>query len=265
MIRSFHGITGVITGGGGGLGLAIAHELSRRGGRPALVDVRPEVVGVAATIPGATGHVADVADPKAWARVRDEVLAAHGGVALLVSNAGVSVAGRFEEVPLADLEWLFGVNFWGAVHGARTFLPLLRKAPEGHLVHVSSSFAWLGFPGKSAYASSKAALKALSESLRAELSGTSVGVTTLFPGPVKTGIVRRGRAVSASQRDAEAAFLDRRALDPARVARRCLDGVRRDHARVVVGIDYAMLDLAVRVAPSLTLAAVTRASKRMPF
>lgn len=265
MIRSFHGITGVITGGGGGLGLAIAHELSRRGGRPALVDVRPEVVGVAATIPGATGHVADVADPKAWARVRDEVLATHGGVALLVSNAGVSVAGRFEEVPLADLEWLFGVNFWGAVHGARTFLPLLRKAPEGHLVHVSSSFAWLGFPGKSAYASSKAALKALSESLRAELSGTSVGVTTLFPGPVKTDIVRRGRAVSASQRDAEAAFLDRRALDPAHVARRCLDGVRRDHARVVVGIDYAMLDLAVRVAPSLALAAVTRASKRMPF
>ncbi len=264
MIRDFAGKTAVVTGAARGIGYAIAEQLVQRGATVALLDRDEGVMRVAEEL-GGTAHLIDVSSNDDWARVREEVLAAHREVHLLVSNAGVSVAGSFEEVSQEDFEWLFGVNFWGAVHGCRALLPTLRAQTEAHIVLVCSSFAWLGVPGKSAYASSKAALRALGESLRAELRDTSVGVTTLFPGPVATALVRDGRAVSAAQRDAEAAFLARRAIAPRRVAMRCLDGVRRDRARVVVGVDYRALELAVRLAPQLTHAVVARMSKRLPF
>ncbi len=64
----------------------------------------------------------------------EEVLAAHGHVHLLVNNAGVSLAGRFEEVSLEDMDWIFDVNFWVVVHGCKAFLPYLRREPEVHIV-----------------------------------------------------------------------------------------------------------------------------------
>jgi short-subunit dehydrogenase len=177
----------------------------------------------------------------------------------------VSVAGRFAEVSDDDFAWLFGVNFWGVINGCRAFLPLLARQREAHIVNVCSSFAWLGFPGKSAYSSSKAAVRAFSESLRAELAGTPVGVTLLFPGPVATNLVHNGRAVDPQQRQREARFLQSHSLSPARVARRCLAGVRRNRARVLVGFDYRLIDLVARCAPSLALSGVAALHRRLPF
>jgi short-subunit dehydrogenase len=209
--------------------------------------------------------VTDVADRAAVEALAAEVAAAHGRVDVLVNNAGVAVAGRFDEMPYEDLAWLMGVNFWGVVHGCRAFLPHLRRQPEAHVLNVVSSFAWLGFPGKSAYAASKAAVRALSESLRAELDGTGASVTLLFPGPLDTAIVRDGRATDPKKRAAEADFLRERAIPLEKVVARAIRGIERDHARVVVGSDYLLLDAAVRLAPSLSLAAITRMQKRMPF
>ena len=133
------------------------------------------------------------------------------------------------------------------------------------MLNVCSSFAWLGTAGKSGYSASKAALRAFSESLRAELFGSSVGVTVLFPSPVATDIVRRGRAASAAQQEAEAQFLAGRGVPLERVARRALAGMRRNAARVVISVDYLVLDALVRVAPSLTQAVAARAARRLPF
>lgn len=77
--------------------------------------------------------------------------------------------------------------------------------------------------------------------------------------------MRDGRATDPRKRDAEADFLKRRAIPLEKVVARAIRGIERDHARVVVGGDYALLDAAVRVAPSLSLTAITRMQKRMPF
>lgn len=265
MMTRWEGRVAVVTGAARGLGEALARGLSAKGVAVALVDRSDAVGAVAASLSGATHHVTDVADRTAVERLAAEVVARHGRVDLLVNNAGVAVAGDFEAVPHEDFEWLMGVNFWGAVHGCRAFLPHMRRHPEGHIVNVASSFAWLGFPGKSAYCASKAALRALSESLRAELAGSGIGVTLLFPGPLDTSLVRDGRAVDREKQAKEAEFVRARAVSLERVVRRTLRAVERDRARVLVGADYRLLDAAVRLSPTGALAAVTRSRSRMPF
>ncbi len=269
MIRSFADKHAVVTGAASGIGLALAKELVARHCHVALVDKSPDVNTVSAEL-RATGvrvstHVADVSVPADWRRIVSEIEAVHGKAQLLINNAGVSISGRFEDVNQSDMEWLFGVNYWGVVHGCREFLPMLKAQPEAHIVNVCSSFAWLGVSGKSAYASSKAAVRAFSESLRAELTDTSVGVTLLFPGAVATQIVRNGRSISESQKNAEDHFLRSRSGSPERMAKRCLDGVLKNKPRVLVGLDYHVMDLVLRLSPNAAQALITTMTKKLPF
>ena len=264
-IRDLRDSIGVVTGAANGLGAALARGLAERGARVALVDRDPSVIAAAEDLDGARGYVVDVSDRVAMEGLAKTVAADFGGVNLLINNAGVSLAGPLEAVADEDMQWLMNVNFWGVVHGCRAFLPLLRGSSEAHVVNVVSAFAWLCVPGKSAYGASKAAVRALSEALRVELYGTGVGVTLLVPGPLDTGIVRRGRAVSAAQREAEARFVARRAIALDRVVARTLRGIRRDQARVLVGSDVRLIDLAARFAPGLALALLARAARRLPF
>lgn len=253
----WNGKRGVVTGGSRGIGRAIVDALVARHARVVVLDLDPS------EIPGVVTRRCDVANAGDVEAAAEWAAAELGGVDLLVNNAGVSVAGEFTRVPAADFDWLFGVNFFGTVNSCRSFLPRLSNG--GHIVNVASSFAWLGFPGKSAYAASKAAVRAFSESLRVELGERGIGVTLLFPGPVDTGLVRFGRAVDPVQREREAAFLARRAVAPERVAARCLRAVERNRSRVLVGLDYRVVDLLARLSPELALRVVGFLSRRMPF
>lgn len=265
-IRSWNDKVAVVTGAAHGLGAALARGFAARGARVVALDRDPAVAALAGALGAGHEHrVVDVADAAAVQAAADDIAARHGAVHVLVNNAGVAVAGRFEQVPQADFEWLMGVNFWGVVHGCRAFLPHLRRTGGGQIVNVASSFAWLGFPGKSAYAAAKAAVRALSESLRGELAGSGIGVTVLYPGPLDTRLVADGRAVDPAQRTAEAELLRRRAIPLDRVVARTIRGIERDRARVVVGLDYRLLDAAARLAPSITLAAIARMARRLPF
>jgi short-subunit dehydrogenase len=193
------------------------------------------------------------------------VLSAHGAVHLLVNNAGVAVAGRFEETPLADFDWIMGVNFWGTVHACHAFLPHLRRAPAAHVVNVLSDFALFGFPTKSHYCATKFAVRGFSEALRAELAGSTVGLTCAYPGPVATGLFGSARVADERKRALERQFVGTRALPAATVAARILRGVARGAARVLIGRETIAIDAAARLAPSLVQAAVPRAARRLPF
>jgi NAD(P)-dependent dehydrogenase (short-subunit alcohol dehydrogenase family) len=143
------------------------------------------------------------------------------------------------EVPLADLEWVFGVNMWGVVHGIRAFVPVLEQQEAAHIVNTSSVFGlFAGALG--AYGASKHAVVALSESLHFQLrdAGSHIGVTVLCPSAVRTqfGTSARNRPAAAGPREDagsrnEAAQQDLRARsaplrEPEEVADLVIDAIR---------------------------------------
>ena len=169
-----------MTGAAAGIGRALATTLAGEGCDLALSDVdevnleetarRVREIGRAVST-----HVVDVADRDAVFRWASDVASEHGGVDVLINNAGVAVLATIEEVDYDDFEWVVGVNVWGVVHGVKAFLPLLRQRPEGHIVNISSINGMLPFPRNGPYNLSKFAVAGFTETLVQELRGTGIG------------------------------------------------------------------------------------------
>lgn len=248
----------LITGAGGGIGGALARQLALTGHRLALVDVDEQALQRAADSvreagAEATVHVADLSRADAADAVADAALRAHGHVDVLVNNAGVAMMGGFHGVELSDFEWLFQVNFWAAVRLSKRLLPHLLTRPGAQIVNVSSVFGLIAPEGQTAYAASKFALRGFSEALRHELQGTSVSVTVVHPGGVRTGIAGRARRspeVSEAMASQMVADFERTArTTPERAASIIAKGIERRKRRVLVGGDAVLVDLIQRLAP----------------
>jgi short-subunit dehydrogenase len=259
----------VVTGAGSGIGRALAAALARKGAHLALVDVDEASLAESAGRVRTAGrrlstHVVDVADRAAMAALPAAVLAAHGHVHVLVNNAGVALDGTFEELPLDDVAWLFGVNVWGVLHGCAFFLPHLRREPEAHIVNISSVFGLLGVPENSAYCASKFAVRGLSESLWVELAGSGVGLTCVHPGGVKTNIARRARLRDEQRRAAMTAEFERAArMTPERAAARIVTAIERGTMRLRLGPETYVADWAKRLAPVSTQRLLVGAYRRI--
>lgn len=253
-MKRIEGRVAVVTGAAGGIGRATALRLAARGCALALCDVDEQ--GLAETREAAAGHgVAittarvDVASASAMAEFARSVERDHGAAHILVNNAGVVIAGPFAEQRLEDLAWLVGINYWGVVHGCHFFLPLIRRQDEGHVVNLSSMFGFLGLPGQSGYCATKAAVRALSESLYAELREENVGVTSVHPGCIDTSIVRSGRMADEAMRQDVQALFDRAGAPPDVVARAIVGAIEKNRLFVRVRAESYATDLAKRLLP----------------
>ena len=242
----------VVTGAASGIGAALSAALAARGCHLALVDRDAAGLGTtAATCQGVTvsTHVLDIAGRDAIAALPEAVLAAHGKVTILVNNAGVALGGQFSQISLDDFAWVMDINLWGVVRTTHAFLPILRTQPTAQIVNLSSIFGIIAPAGQTAYSASKFAVRGFSESLRAELATTGVGVTVVHPGGVATAIARsarRGQGVQISP-DEEAAMQDRMKrflkMPPPQAAAIILDAIERRKKRVLVGRDSKMMAL----------------------
>lgn len=248
--------TAVVTGAASGIGRATSELLAARGCNLALVDVSE--AGLAETAAAieragrtASTHVVDVRDADAMGALPAAVLEAHGSCHILINNAGVTAAGAFEDETLEDLHWIFDINVWGVVNGCRAFLPHLRAEEEGHIVNLSSMVGLLGLPHNTAYSLTKGAVRGLSEGLRGELVETRVGVTTVFPGAIRTNITNSARGAKADllAKMGRSRLAPLAMRPPATVAKRIVRAIEKDRARVVVGPDAHMVSLWSRLAP----------------
>jgi short-subunit dehydrogenase len=209
--------------------------------------------------------VIDVADREQMSVLPDGVLNQHGRVDLVINNAGVSLAGPFESYSLADLEWIIGINLWGTIYGCKYFLPFLRQRGTGHLVNIASDFGLVGLPTKTAYCTTKFAIRGFSEALRAELYGSGISLTCVYPGAVDTALIRASRTTDTQKRELEAQFVAQRGIPLEQVAQRIIQGIEHKKARVLIGSDTYVIDIMTRLFPNLTQRLIGRFHHRLPF
>jgi NAD(P)-dependent dehydrogenase (short-subunit alcohol dehydrogenase family) len=201
-MKDFSSKVAVITGAASGIGLSIAERAVHEGMRVVLADIETEELKrIEDALESAGANVLAVpTDVSVMANV--ETLACRafetfGSVDVLFNNAGVGGGGgNIWDIPLADWEWVLGVNLWGVVHGIRAFVPrMIDQNTECHVVNTAS-VAGLCYIGTGAtYTVSKYAVVAISETLSSELAraGTRVGVSVLCPSLVRTRFLDSGR------------------------------------------------------------------------
>jgi NAD(P)-dependent dehydrogenase (short-subunit alcohol dehydrogenase family) len=242
-MKDFAGKAAFITGGAGGIGLAMARAFGQRGMKVAVADVEEETCAVAVETLRregieATGIACDVSDREALAEAANRAFAAFGKVHVLCNNAGVSRAGPIENIAASDWDWVIGVNLKGLVNGLQLFLPHMKAhGEEGHIVNTASINGVAGAPLAGPYSATKFAVVGLSEVLAAELAETPIGVSVLCPSWVRTRMLDNGRNRPARfggpvELDADQANAERNA----RYAKALESGLDPEHvAQLVIG------------------------------
>lgn len=189
---SFAGRTAFITGGGGGLGSALARACARRGMAVALADMSLERADAVARQLGETGAQAraiqlDVTSLSSWASTVEEAQAELGPIAVLANNAGIASGGVVAESDPDKWRAVMEVNAMGPYYGCRTVLPhMLRQQEQAYVINIASLSGLRSDPTFSSYCASKHALVGMTDSLRGELLRTNVHVSLVYPGMIDT-------------------------------------------------------------------------------
>jgi NAD(P)-dependent dehydrogenase (short-subunit alcohol dehydrogenase family) len=186
--RSLHGRVAVVTGGGRGIGRALALALTSEVCRVAIGDVDTAAAEAAASELGGdtVGLHVDVTDRPGFTTFLDDVERRLGPIDILVNNAGIMTVGPFEDEPDATAVRLLEINLHGVIHGTKEAVRRMRPRGTGHIVNVASSAGKTGFPHLATYCATKHGVVGLSEAVRAELRGSGVEISVVMPNIVQT-------------------------------------------------------------------------------
>ncbi len=181
-----------ITGASSGIGESLARVLSDQGAALILSARRRErLEALAAALPGPALVIPlDLTDTPSLPAAVAEAKAWRGHIDILVNNAGISQRARVEDTTVDTVRRVMEINFFAIVELTGLVLPIMLDQGSGHIVNMSSVAGYIATPLRSAYSASKHALRAWSDSLRSEVSGRGLSVTTICPGYIRTEISR---------------------------------------------------------------------------
>src|SRR5437660_10454911 len=177
----------VVTGASSGIGEATARGLAGAGYRMVFGARREDRLMPVARELGGTGLALDVRDLNSIQAFAQAIESEYGQVEVLVNNAGLA-AGLQPLAKGSDDDWvqMMETNVLGLLRVTRAMLPLLRRAPRGHIVNLGSVAGFEVYPGGVGYTASKHAVRAITKTLRLELMGEPIRVTEIEPGMVET-------------------------------------------------------------------------------
>lgn len=241
-----------ITGGASGLGLALAHRYAQAGWRVAIGDVNDARLADAAAALRAPAVIAlrcDVTSEADLAAAARRLVDEWGGVDVVVNNAGVAIGGALVDVPLDDWRWIVDVNLLGVVRGCKAFTPVLRAQGGGKLVNVASMAGLVHPPYMSAYNATKAAVVAVSETLRVELADDGIDVHVVCPSFFRTNLHESLRAGDPETAKTTHRLLTRAKHGADEIAARVYKGVERGDFHVLPHGDAAAAWVVKRLVP----------------
>lgn len=243
----------VVTGGGNGLGRELVLALLSKGASVAAVDIHTAALEETQQLAGAkrdrlATYTVNITDRAMVDALPEQVISRFGTVDGIINNAGViQPFVRLKDLDYAAIDRVMNVNLFGTLYMTKAFLPHLLARPEAHITNISSMGGFLPVPGQTMYGASKAAVKLLTEGLSSELVGTNVRVTVVFPGAIGTNIaVNSGVMDLEKMKGLEAPS---NMLAPGKAARIILDGIERNHYRILVGSDARLMDAVYRLNP----------------
>ncbi|WP_280408668.1 SDR family NAD(P)-dependent oxidoreductase [Nocardia brasiliensis] len=259
----------VVTGGGSGIGRAIAMRFADRGAHVIVSDINRHtadqtVALIRARSRRASAALLDVTDAAAWELFAEQVRAEFGIADVLVNNAGFVLAGAFLDTTAESWERQLGPNLLGVVHGSRIFGRQMAERGRGHIVNIASAASYTPVPGTSAYNVAKAGVRMLTDCLRVELGPKGVSASSICPGLINTNLGQHAETVGVDpdlfrrgvglvgQIQAFAERLPVAPLSPDLVARAAVRAVRFDLDVVPVRTEAWLSYALYRVAPSLT-------------
>ncbi len=265
-LNRIDGKLAVVTGGSSGIGYCIAEELARRGARILLVARNQDKLEKAAQkLKGISSQdveivSVDITQAEELDRLQSAVHSMAAAADIVVNSAGIVSAGLLEEMPTTEWRRLHDINVFGLVQLLQQLIPAMRRqgradGQERHIINIASAAGFVGMPGMSAYGATKAAVIALSASLRQELAPFGIGVTVACPDFVQTPIVETVQIFGKMNNPQTAKGIQKRfkatGLTPESVAAETLKAIQKGKHLVVNGREAKMGYLLKRLWPAM--------------
>lgn len=236
-----------ITGGSSGIGLAIAQQAAAEGAKISLIardpakleQARAKINQVAPACLAIAVASADVSIEAEVLAALTTVEAAHGPIDVLITSAGVAEAGYFEDIPIATFERLMTVNYFGTLYPLKAVIPAMKARGHGAVMLVSSGVGLHGFFGYTPYGPTKFALRGLAESLRAEMKGTGVQVSIVYPPDTDTP--QLAEETRTKPPETKALTAQGGIWSAEDVARLTLNGLKRGRFSITPGVALTLL------------------------
>ena len=254
----FKGKKVLITGAASGIGKSLAEEFANEGSILILSDIdslklKDFVEKLKSNGVNAFGYEVDVSDYNNMTDFGSLVLREHNYIDVLINNAGINLMDTVENGDINEFKNLMAINFWGVVYGVNIFLPALIQRDEAYIVNISSILGLMSLPGQAAYNSSKAAVKAYTEALKMELADSSINVSSVHPGGIKTDIAVNARIGSNISKETKLRLIkqfDKLSYTTSKSAsRNIIKGMKKRKRRIIIGIDAKIADILIRVFP----------------
>ena len=246
------GSTVIVTGASSGIGRETARAFARAGSNVVLASRNKKALeGLAKELKPLPGRglvvPTDVADREAVKAMVERTVKEFGSIEVLVNNAGLGLNAPIAEGSLENIRHVFEVNLFGAIHCIQAVPPVMKEQRRGTIINVSSVVGRLATPYSGAYSATKAALNALTDSLRLEVGPYGIRVTSIYPGYTITGF--QENVLAEVERPQPSRLVRSASADD--VAKTILRAARRDRREAYVSFGDATAVMIKNVSPRL--------------